>query len=405
MRILSVNKFFWRKGGSETVFFDEMSLLTDRGHTVVPFSMKNHQNNESEFSGYFVEEVDYEKGGLVNKLSNASKVIYSLDARNKMNALLKESQFDVAHFHIFQHQISPSVFGPLKRHDIPLVLTLHDLKPICPNYRMYVNGEICEECRGRKFYKCTLKRCNKGSLLNSAVNSIEMYLHYALGYYQGVDQYITVSNFYRNKMIEFGFPEDRVTCIPNMIDLNGYELAEDDDGFALYFGRLSGEKDLDTLLEAARRIPQQRFVIAGTGPDEARYRKFIERHTMENVEFVGYQTGESLRQLIRRSAFTLLPSKWYENCPMSVLESLGYARPVIGARIGGIPELIEDGVDGFHFSPGDAEDLAEKIRLMASLTASQRREMGMAGRERVQKHHAPDRHYDALISVYNSVSR
>jgi glycosyltransferase involved in cell wall biosynthesis len=402
VNILTINKFFWRKGGSEAVFFNEMDLLRQYGHQVVPFSMKNQNNIESPYEKYFIEEVDYGRPGVVNKLRNASKALYSFDARSKMTQLLTNHSFDIAHFHIFQHQISPSVFGPLTRKGVPLVLTLHDLKPICPNYKMYVGGQVCESCKGRKFYQAALKRCNKGSILNSAVNMLEMYLHYSLGYYQNVHQFVAVSRFYKKKMIDFGFPEEQVTYIPNMIELDASFLSKDDAGYALYFGRLSEEKDVDTLIMAMKMVPDLKLIIAGTGPDEPLLKALAMKYEVNNVDFVGFQSGDDLKQLISQASFTVLPSKWYENCPMSVLESYAFGKPVIGARIGGIPELIEDNVDGFHFSPENKEALAERLNQMVSIGKIGRQEMGMIGYEKVKRDHSPEQHYHEIMKVYQS---
>ncbi len=150
MKIISINKFFWKKGGSEAVFFGEKELLESHGHQVIPFSMRADENLESEYADYFVENVDYSSPKLSSKLSAAAKIIYSFDARRKMESLLSNVDADIAHFHIFQHQISPSVFGPLKKRNIPLVLTLHDLKPICPNFQMFVDGPLCWQCKSRQ---------------------------------------------------------------------------------------------------------------------------------------------------------------------------------------------------------------------------------------------------------------
>jgi glycosyltransferase involved in cell wall biosynthesis len=405
VNILTVNKYFWRKGGSEVVFFNEMDLLRKHGHQVIPLSMKNQKNIDTPFEDYFVEEVDYERPGIGNKLINASKVLYSFDARSKMNKLLSDHRFDIAHFHIFQHQISPSVFGPLCREGVPLVLTLHDLKPICPNYKMYVNGGVCESCKNRKFYQAAFKRCNKGSLLNSVVNMLEMYLHYLFGYYQNVHRYIAVSRFYQKKMIDFGFPEEQVVYIPNMIEVDESLLSMEDEGYALYFGRLSEEKDVVTLVMAMKLVPDLKLVIAGTGPDEPLLKELTVEQKINNVEFVGFQSGDNLNRLISQAAFTVLPSKWYENCPMSILESFALRKPVVGARIGGIPELIEKNVDGFHFSPENGQELAEKLSRMVDIGKAGRREMGMNGYEKVKRNHSPEQHYQKIMSVYQSYTK
>jgi glycosyltransferase involved in cell wall biosynthesis len=403
MNILSINKFYWRKGGSESVFFNEMSLLEKNGHSVIPFSMKHKNNLESPYEKYFAEEVDYNVNKFSNKIENASKILFSFESRSKVKKLLNDYKIDLAHFHIFQHQISPSIFGPLSKRNIPLVLTLHDLKPICPNYKMYVNGNVCEECKGRRFYRSALNRCNKQSLMNSMINTLEMYLHYSIGYYQKVDRYIAVSRFYQNKMIEFGYPKEQVVYIPNMIDLPSVDLSSQDKGYALYFGRLSEEKDVSSLIMAMKQVPELKLVIAGTGPDEKILHNLKEKNQVDNIEFIGFKTGEELLRLISESSFTVIPSKWYENCPMSILESFAFGKPVIGANIGGIPELIDDESDGFHFTPERPDELAEKLKKMVSLGTQGRRDMGNNGYEKVKNNHSPDGHYEKLLSVYKSI--
>ena len=251
MRVLQVNKFHWLKGGSEAVYFSVSKLLELHGHKVIPFSMKDPRNINTPYEKYFVDHISYDSGGLEEKLSAAFKVIYSFDARKKMELLLQEVVPDLGHFHIFQHQISPSVFRPLRKKGIPIILTLHDLKPMCPNYKMLTHDGICERCKGRNFYNCFFHRCSKGSAINSLVNTIEMYLHYAMKYYQNVDKYIAVSDFLRVKMIEYGFPPEQVIHIPNFVDPCSFAFSDIDNGYCLYFGRLSEEKGLTTLLKAS----------------------------------------------------------------------------------------------------------------------------------------------------------
>jgi glycosyltransferase involved in cell wall biosynthesis len=240
--------------------------------------MKDSRNIPTDYEEYFVSNIDFESEntGLSQKIKTAGRIIYSTEARKKINLLLQKKSVDLAHFHIFQHQISPSVFGPLKKRNIPLVLTLHDLKPICPSYLMYTNDKICEACKGNRFYNCVLNKCTKNSLIKSVVNMLEMYLHHQLGYYQSVDKYIAVSEFYRQKMIEFGFPSDQITHIPNFIDTDKFKHAGRDDGYGLYFGRLSNEKGLNTLLDACACCPDIPMVITGTGPAEKELRDKVQ---------------------------------------------------------------------------------------------------------------------------------
>ena len=402
MKILVINKFYWRKGGSEAVFFKEMELLEAHGHAVVPFSMQHPNNEHSPYEQYFVKNVDYDDVKLVNKLFAAGKVIFSIEARRMLKSLLDHESVNVAHFHIFQHQISPSVFGLLTAKKIPLVLTLHDLKPICPNYKMLSNNEICERCKGRKFYYCLLNKCSNNSWARSLVNTVEMYFHYSMRYYQSVDKFIAVSAFYREKMIEFGFSENQVVHIPNCVDATSFSFSSDDLGYGLYFGRISEEKGLATLLHALSYCRDIPFLIVGSGPVEAHLQCLAAELKLVNVRFCGFHKGEALQKLIREASFTVIPSEWYENCPMSVLESLSTGKPVIGARIGGIPELIEEGIDGLTFESGNPHDLAEKMKLLWGNPAL-RKSMGLLGRNKVERDYSPEIHYERMLAVYNEV--
>ncbi|MBE9489607.1 MAG: glycosyltransferase family 4 protein [Bacteroidetes bacterium] len=402
MNVLSINKYYWKKGGSESVFFSEKEMLESKGHLVIPFSMQGEKNELSPYSKYFVNEVDYSKQGIKNRLLSATKIIYSFDAKKKMQMLLLDYSPDLAHFHIFQHQISPSVFGPLKKKNIPIVLTLHDLKPICPNYKMYVNGHVCEECKGQKFYNCYKNRCTKGSVLGSIINTFEMYFHYALGYYQNVDRYIAVSKFYKNKMVEFGYPEEKISYLPNYINADDYDPNITEKGYVLYFGRLSEEKGIMVLFDAAVEIPDIPFYIVGTGPLEDALKKKAQENDLKNVHFLGFKSGIELRTLLTESTCVVVPSEWYENCPMTVLEAFAAGKPVIGSNIGGIPELIDEGIDGFIFQPKDIDVLSEKIKWIWS-NRTMAKKMGMQGRKKVEEHFNEESHYVRLMEIYESV--
>ena len=402
MNILSINKFFWRKGGSETVFFSEKDMLEAEGHSVIPFSMQGEKNELSPYSDFFVDEVDYSKPGIKNRLVTASKIIYSFDAKEKIQKLLHHVKPDLAHFHIFQHQISPSIFGVLQKRNIPIILTLHDLKPICPSYKNYVNGKVCNACNGGKFYNCAIKKCTKNSRLGSLINTVEMYFHYAMGYYQSVDRYIAVSKFYKEKMIEAGFPESKIDYLPNYIEASEFEPNSEDKGYMLYLGRLSEEKGLHTYLDAASINPEIPHLIAGTGPLEQALKSEVVERGLTNVKLLGFKQGKELKTTLSESTCVIVPSEGYENCPMTILEAFAAGRPVIGSRIGGIPELIDENDDGFTFDPGSSTQLSEKIRWIWN-NRSQARRLGLAGRKKIELKFNAETHYNGLVSIYNSV--
>jgi glycosyltransferase involved in cell wall biosynthesis len=228
-----------------------------------------------------------------------------------------------------------------------------------------------------------------------------MYLHYTLGYYQNVDRYIAVSKFYKQKMLDNGFSEEQVVYLPNFIDVNQYPLSQEDDGYVLYFGRLSEEKGVDTLLSAAKQSPDINFIIVGTGPIEAELRAIAK--DMKNVSFVGFKSGNELSELIAKAAFTVIPSKWYENCPMSVLESFAFGKPVIGARIGGIPELIDEGKDGLCLESSNSHDLSSKIKYLQNIGKKARLNLGKNGHTKIKEHFSPENHYEQLVKLYKAV--
>lgn len=402
MNVLMVNKFFHYKGGSETVFFSEMDMLEKLGNKVVPFAMKSELNGPSIYDNYFVEEVDYTKPGFFNKIICASKIIYSFDARKKILQLLKSEEITVSHFHIFQHQISPSVFGPLKDRNIPIILSLHDLKPICPNYKYYVNGNTCEACSGGEFINCFRKKCTKGSSFGSLVNTVEMYFHRMMGYYENVDRYIAVSKFYKRKMIEAGFEEEKISYLPNYIDTEDFYSDGKDNRYVLYFGRLSEEKGVATLIKSAEINKDITHYIVGTGPLDEGLRYEVQNKSLTNIKFLGFKTGNELKRLLSECTCVVVPSEWYENCPMTILEAFASSKPVIGSNIGGIPELIENGIDGYTFEPGDEMDLADKVRTLWN-EPSLCLEMGLKGLEKVKNNFNAEMHSRGLINIYNEV--
>lgn len=405
MKILAVNKFYYVHGGSDRYFFELNELCRRAGHLVVPFAMQHPRNLPTPYKHYFVSQVNYwSKSSLLDKIKAASRILYSMEARRKIRLLIEDEKPDIVHLHLIYHQISPSILPVIKEYGLPVIQTLHDYKPICPTYNMIAQGKTCERCKGKRFYHAVLQRCSHGSLVLSALNAIEMYLHYALGWYDLPDIYITPSDFMRRKMIEFGMSPQKLVHIPNFIDINKYAWTTTSDDTLIYAGRLVRVKGIETLIQAMARIQSIgiKLVIVGDGPQRTELESLKSRLNLHNVEFCGYQSGAALRALMANAMFSVLPSEWYENCPMSVLESMAMGKPVIGARIGGIPELIDHEIDGLLFEPGNATDLADKIKLLATNPAL-RQEMGNRARQKMANQYDAQHHYEAILDVYRQV--
>ncbi len=403
MDILQVNKFHHIKGGSERYYFELSNLLESEGHGIIHFSMEHPKNVPSPFSEFFVSNVDYNgPGTLMDRVSTAGRTVYSFEARDRLSLLLSRRRPAVAHLHNIYHQLSPSILHALKRFEVPAVLTAHDYKLVCPNYLLYCHGRICERCAKGRYYHAVLRRCLKNSPVVSGVAAVEMYLHRLLGSYDTLGAIIAPSRFMRSRIVEAGFPGHRVVTIPNFVsDIPGEPAGQPGD-YVAYVGRLSHEKGLETFITAVAGLGGTAVKIAGEGPERRSLERLRDSLGAQNVSFVGLLDRDTLQQFIRSSSLVVIPSEYYENCPLSVLETMALGRPVIGAAIGGIPELIEDGVDGLLFTPGDAVELREAI---AGLTRDRNRLRSMGGqaREKVVTKYNRKTHCDRIMEVYESV--
>lgn len=405
MRVLVCNKFYRPFGGPETVLEDTSRLLEADGHEIVPFSMQHPDNWPTKWSDYFVSQVDYHADpGLLAKVKEAGKIIHSGEAKRKVEALLDAAKPDIAHCHNIYHQLSPSIFGPMKERGIPIVMTLHDAKLACPNMLFYVGGETCERCRGGKFYNAVIHRCVFGSRTASAVCAFELYVHRLTKVYQkNVDVFISPSQFLIDAVTRCGGAGRRMLHIPNIAKVDLFTPTYDNDGYILYLGRLTPDKGLQTLIRAVSMVDGAKLVVVGTGVQADEMKALADELAPGRVQFAGFLTGEPLKRVIERCAFYVMPSQCNENCPCTILEAYSSGKPVIGSRIGGIPELINEGVDGFLFEPGNHEDIAERISALLSDPA-QVPEMGKAGRERMEKAYSPQAHYRRLMAVYEELT-
>ena len=404
MKILAVNKFYYIKGGAESYYFSLNELFRKEGHEIIPFSMKDKKNIQSDFEKYFINNIDYNNMSFKEKINNTFKIIYSTEARRKIKSIIKDNKPDIAHLHNFQHQMSPSILKPIKKSGIPIMVTVHDLKIICPNYKMLNKKGICEECKGNKYYNCLANSCTKNSRMGSAVNMVESYLHKFLKSYSYIDKFICPSDFYRRKFIEFGIPKEKVIHIPNFVDVQEFEPCYEDNDYFVYIGRLSEEKGIKTLINAMKQVKASKLAIIGTGPLEEELKNQVKELGLKNVEFLGFKSGKALEEAVRYSKFTIITSEWYENCPMSVIEAMAYGKAVIGSDLGGIPELIEDCSTGLIYKSGNAKELADKINYLVK-NPEISKAMGKAGRVRAEKLYDKKIHFKKINEVYKELMK
>ncbi|MCI7019097.1 MAG: glycosyltransferase family 4 protein [Clostridiales bacterium] len=364
MKVLMINKFLHPNGGSETYIFRLGDYLKSQGHEVQYFGMEHTGRCVGNRVNAYTSDMDFHGGSKLSKLTYPIKTIYSSEARKKLRLVLEDFRPDVCHLNNFNYQLTPSILLEIAKwkregHPCRVVYTAHDLQLVCPNH-MCSNpntGENCEKCLGGHFLNCMKGRCIHGSLAKSAVGTLEAVLWNGCGVYKNIDVIICCSEFLKTKMGTNPLFAGKTVAMHNFVDRISYEKAEKKD-YVLYFGRFSREKGIDTLIQVCKALPEIPFIFAGTGPLEE------EIAGVPNIQNVGFQRGQALETLIREARFSVYPSEWYENCPFSVMESQMYGTPVLGANIGGIPELIEPGKTGELFESGNAAQLKEKIQAL-----------------------------------------
>ena len=216
MKVLLVNKFHYLKGGSERVYFDTKKILEENGHQVICFSMKHENNIHCEQSDYFVDNVDYASHN--DSFSKVARFIYYKKAAEKLEKLIKQEKPDIAHLHNISHQLTPSILKPLKEAKIPIIQTLHDYQLICPNYRLYTNGNVCEKCKVHRYYECVANKCMRDSTSASLLAASELTFQWFLQFYrERVDLFVSPSEFLKNKLKEWEVKQE-VEVLPNFID-------------------------------------------------------------------------------------------------------------------------------------------------------------------------------------------
>lgn len=361
MRVLMINKFLHPNGGSETYIFKLGEYLQSCGHEVQYFGMEHAGRCVGNRVDAYTPSMDFHGGSKLAKLFYPVKTIYSAEARKKIRLVLDDFKPDVCHLNNFNFQLTPSILLEIAAwrkagNTCKVVYTAHDYQLVCPNHMCNrpQTGENCEKCLGGHFVNCLKGKCIHNSAAKSAIGMAEAMFWNAQGAYSQIDTIICCSDFMKSKLDTNPLFARKTVTLHNFIDRVQWQPLKKQD-YVLYFGRFSKEKGIQTLISVCKALPEIPFIFAGTGPLEEMI------HGIPNITNLGFQQGAALEKLIREARFTVYPSEWYENCPFSVMESQMYGTPVLGADIGGIPELIEDNVTGELFESGNADALKEKI--------------------------------------------
>lgn len=413
MRILLVNYRYFISGGPEKYMFNIKKMLEGNGHEVIPFSIHSNKNVETEYSKYFVEPIGGRDATYFDEVKKTPKSIwqmltrsiYSIEVEKAIKKEIRDVKPDLVYIIHFVNKLSPSVITGAKKMGIPVVLRLSDYFLLCPRFDFMYQKKICEDCLTKGYRSCIKKRCVKGSLFASVIRVFSMKFHNFIHVYRGVDAFITPSKFLKTKLVENGFDEKKITCIPTFTASKS-EVGKPQVGvYGLYFGRITEEKGVDTVIKAYEKLPGYELKIMGddTTEEAKRLKLYVEQRKIKNVEFLGFKSGIELEKVIKGARFTLIPSIWYDNLPNTALESFQYSKPVIASNIGSLPELVADGVNGFLFEAGSDRALVEAIKKFDDDERVVK--MGAESRKRLETCFAPQAHYEVLMKVFNSVRR
>ena len=398
MKILMINKFLYPKGGAETYIFKLGAILKDQGHEVQYFGLDNEKNIVGNEVGAYVSNIDFSRG-IRRNLTAPFRIIYSAEARRKIRKVLDAFQPDVVHFNNIQFHLTPSMILEVQKYrtetnrTVKMVYTAHDYQLICPSHGLFDSDiQVCEKCLGGNYTHCLRTKCVKNSRAKSLLGMIDAYVWKWSKAYSHIDTVVCCSQFLKSKLDTQERFSSKTVALHNFVDTVEMKTVEKED-YILEFGHLSRDKGTLTLLEVARRMPDVKFVFAGYGEAEA------EIATVPNAEYVGFKTGMELEMLIRKAKISVYPSEWYENCPFSVIESQMYGTPVVGSRMGGIPELIVEGRTGELFEAGNAVELQKKI---AKLWNNESLLSGYVANCRTAKFETPESYYRKLMEIYGA---
>lgn len=351
MKILLINKFHYMKGGSERYYFTIAEAFKKQGYAVCFLAMQDEKNIECEQSKYFISNASV-KGGIKSKLNMIMHIAYSKEAYKKTKELCEAEKPDLVILNLVHKQLTCSVIDAIKDYnkDLPIYWTMHDLICVCPAYTMLDgNGNICEKCLHGDFFNCEKNNCVHGSKLMSILSTYEANQIKKHGWYNMVDLFICPSIFYRDKLREGKITTGKIEWMRNPLPIDTkYELNNHDDKYILFFGRLSKEKGVKTLIDAMKD-KNYTLKVLGTGPLEEELKDYVKSNNITNVELLGFKSGEELTNYVRNSRCVVLPSEWYENGPYSAMEAMALGKPLIVSNLGGLPELVEDGKNGFIF--------------------------------------------------------
>lgn len=400
LRVLLAHNQYSVTGGAEVFYHEVARVLRANGHEVAMFSCAE-PGLEVQGADLFPAVPRFDEGGMLAKLARLPSIIYNRDARARFAEMITRFRPDIIHAFAIYGRLTPSILDAARDAGVPVVLSCNDYKHLCPNYKLYHHGQICEQCKGDRFHRALANRCCHESLSISAASMVEAYVHSGLEVWRkNVSCFLFASQFMAAKTEEFwGKDKVRIDFLQNPFDAANHYVPAKAGGYLLYFGRLIGEKGVGVLLDAAQRAPEVPVVVVGDGPDRAALES--RAAGLDNLRMVGPAWGEDLACWLEGARAVVVPSLWHENFPYVILQAFAAHLPVIGTNRGGIPELVEAGPHGWIYDAPDARALAGAMRTAMATADSQILKMGRAARAYAEETFSDAAIYRRLREIYS----
>ncbi|MCF6218703.1 MAG: glycosyltransferase family 4 protein [Gammaproteobacteria bacterium] len=403
MKVLLAHNNYTITGGAEVFYRGVGRVLEKNGHEVAYFSCQEG-GLDTQWADYFPKSVDYQSGGFAQKIQAFPAMVYSKKSKQAMARLIEDFKPDIIHAFAIYVKLTPSILDAAREAGIPVVMSCNDYKHICPSYKLYHRGKICEECKGGKFYRAVVNRCAHDSMVYSVASGIEAYVHNYLNIYRkNIHTFLFSSEFMAHKTEEFwGKDTFRWRKLRNPFDSTKYQATYTPKGSVLFFGRIIDEKGVDILVQAAAQLPQVSFRLVGDGPDLSSLKEMAENLGVKNIVFTGAKWGEEMDEELKQCAFVVVPSIWHENFPYVINQSFAFGKPVVGSNRGGITELVAHGERGLIYKATDSAALAQTVRELWN--DSQRiKTMGQRAKEFSDREFNDQSLYQTLHGIYTEV--
>ena len=401
MRIVQVNKFLYQKGGAERYMFDIARALKRRRHDVFFFGTAHPDNVEGEYSRYYPPYYDFAAPHV--SLRAALSAVWSRVAAEKLQAFLDDVKPDVAHLHNIAYHLTPAIIAALARAGVPAVMTLHDYNIFCPNHYFYSCDEPCFRCTEKKYFSCITRRCVMDKLGASTLGYAAHLVARRKKIYHKLARILAPSTFLTERALAAGYDDARVQFLPPAVDIRETRAARRDN-FFLYAGRLASQKGVDVLIQAVGLAgPKVSLKVAGSGPEENNLKEIARAYAADKVEFLGQVDARPLAGLMASARAVVIPSRWPENTPVVISEAFAAGAAIVASRMGGVPEMVEDGVEGLLVEAENVRELGAALDLLAG-DARKARKLGAAGRARLARDFSFKEHMARLLEVYRDVT-